>query len=147
MVMSRSGVLLDQRVVGVSHGSCDLIEACGQPNGVGEDINKTVRHVRAIVERKKGQMSPENFSASKRIRNSLLALAVVVLVTPQAALACARAPSCWMKGDTDYLKSICRGYAKRGQTLKQIATFVDEPEQVPAFGQACKKPKIRIQAE
>jgi hypothetical protein len=92
-------------------------------------------------------MSPEKFSASKQIRNSLLALAGVVIVTPQAALACAPAPSCWMKEDPADLKSICRGFAERGQTLKQIATFVEEPEQVPAFGQACKKLKIRLQAE
>jgi hypothetical protein len=52
-----------------------------------------------------------------------------------------------MQGDPAYLKSICRGLAKRGQTLKQIATFVDEPDQVSAFGQACKKLKIRLQAE
>ena len=60
-----SGVLLDQRVVGVSLGNCDLnsisegeykmvVEACGQPNGVGEDKNKTVCQVRAVVDRKKG---------------------------------------------------------------------------------------------
>ena len=89
----------------------------------------------------------EKFSASKQLRNSLLALAGAVIVTPQAAFACAPAPSCWMKEDSAYLKSICRGFAKRGQTLKQIATFVEEPEQVSAFGQACKKLKIRLQAE
>ncbi len=60
-----SGVLLDQRVVGVSLGNCDLnsisegeykkvVDACGQPNGVGEDTNKIVCHARAVVDRKKG---------------------------------------------------------------------------------------------
>jgi hypothetical protein len=92
-------------------------------------------------------MSPEKSTASKQIRNCLLAVAGAVIAAPQAAIACAPAPSCWMKEDPESLKSICRGFAKHGQTLKQIATFVEEPEQVPAFGQACKKLKIRLQAE
>lgn len=94
-------------------------------------------------------MSPETFSASKRTNNGMLAALATgaVIVTSQGALACAPAPSCWMQGDPAYLKSICRGFAKRGQTLKQIATFVDEPDQIAAFGQACKKLKIRLQAE
>jgi hypothetical protein len=96
---------------------------------------------------RKSSMSLEQYSASKQMRNGLLAFAWGVIVAPQVALACAPAPSCWIKGDPDYLKSICRGFAKQGKTLKQIATFVEEPEQVPAFGQACKKLKIRIQAE
>jgi hypothetical protein len=60
-----SGILLDQRRIGVSLGNCDLnslpegeykkvVEACGQPNGVGENDNKTVCHVRAVIDRTKG---------------------------------------------------------------------------------------------
>jgi hypothetical protein len=63
--LSCSGVLLDQRRIGVSLGSCDLnslpegeykkvIQACGQPNGVGENDNRAVCHARAVVDRTKG---------------------------------------------------------------------------------------------
>ena len=59
------GVLMDQRVVGVSLGDCDLNElsdqefkrvtsACGEPNGVGEDRNQTQCTVRAFVKPKPG---------------------------------------------------------------------------------------------
>jgi len=59
-----NGILTDQRSVGVSLGSCDLnslsdadfkrvTAACGQPNGVGEDSNKTVCYVRAVTVPKK----------------------------------------------------------------------------------------------
>jgi hypothetical protein len=63
--ISCSGILLDQRRIGVSLGSCVLnslpeaeykkvVAACGQPNGVDENDNKTVCHVRAVVDRTKG---------------------------------------------------------------------------------------------
>jgi hypothetical protein len=59
-----SGILTDQRAVGVSLGNCDLnslsdadfkrvTDICGQPNGVGEDANKTNCKIRAIVVPKK----------------------------------------------------------------------------------------------
>jgi|SRR6266849_8247434 hypothetical protein len=58
------GILLDQRVVGVSLGNCDLTslsdadlkrvtDVCGQPNGVGEDANKTYCYIRATAVPKK----------------------------------------------------------------------------------------------
>jgi hypothetical protein len=59
-----SEILTDQRVVGVSLGNCDLnslsdaefkrvTDVCGQPNGVGEDTNKTYCYIRATVVPKK----------------------------------------------------------------------------------------------
>jgi hypothetical protein len=59
-----SGVLRDQRVVGVSLGNCDLnslsekefqeiVRVCGQPNGVGDDANNTTCHIRVIAVPKK----------------------------------------------------------------------------------------------
>jgi hypothetical protein len=55
-----NGILTDQRSVGISLGNCDLnslsdadlkrvTAACGQPNGVDEDSNKTVCYVRAVT--------------------------------------------------------------------------------------------------
>jgi hypothetical protein len=60
-----SGILTDQRAVGLSLGECDLnsvsdeefrkiTNVCGQPNGVGEDTNKTTCHVRGVFVPKKG---------------------------------------------------------------------------------------------
>ena len=62
---SCDGTLTDQRTVGISLGNCDLnslsdadygqiIRTCGQPNGVDEDANKTVCHVRGASIPKKG---------------------------------------------------------------------------------------------
>jgi hypothetical protein len=65
----------------------------------------------------------------------LVAATFAVLATP--ALACSPAPSCWMKSGTEYLRSVCKSY--KGQSLKQIAEFVEEPEKIEAFGRACKK--------
>jgi hypothetical protein len=59
------GTLTDQRAVGISLGNCDLnslsetdyskiTRICGQPNGVDEDTNKTVCHVRGPSIPKKG---------------------------------------------------------------------------------------------
>ena len=55
------------------------------------------------------------------------------------ALACAPAPSCWMKYGPTYLKSICSGYAKDKKTLQEIATYLDEPEKVDELSSACRK--------
>ena len=59
-----SGILIDQRVVGVSLGNCELnslsdtdfkrvTDICGQPNGVGEETNKTYCYIRGTVVQKK----------------------------------------------------------------------------------------------
>jgi hypothetical protein len=47
----------------------------------------------------------------------------ILVATAQigTALACAPAPSCWLKSGPDYLRSICSNYAKDHQTQKQIA--------------------------
>ena len=63
--VSCDGTLTDERTVGISLGNCDLnslsdadygkiIRICGQPNGVDEDTNKTVCHVRGASIPKKG---------------------------------------------------------------------------------------------
>jgi hypothetical protein len=70
---------------------------------------------------------------------------MIALTAP--ALACSPAPSCWMNESPAYLRSICAGYAKDRKTLKQIAEFVDEPEQIAAFGKACKKFKINLRPQ
>ena len=62
---------------------------------------------------------------------------ISLILTTSSVLACAPAPSCWMKSDRGYLRSACRSYS--GQTLQEIAQYVDEPENVAAFGKACKK--------
>jgi hypothetical protein len=49
--------------------------------------------------------------------------------------------------DAEYLRSVCQGYAKDHQTLKQIATYVEEPEKVPAFGRACKRFGIKLRPD
>jgi hypothetical protein len=64
-VTLNSGILINQRVIGVSLGECDLnlvsaeefrkiADVCGQPNGVGESTNKTTCHVREVFVPKKG---------------------------------------------------------------------------------------------
>ena len=62
-------------------------------------------------------------------------------------MACAPAPSCWMRSNAEYLRSVCQSYAKDHRTLKQIATYVEESEKVSAFGRACKKFGINLRLE
>jgi hypothetical protein len=76
------------------------------------------------------------------MKKTLLAVALAVIAAP--ALACAPAPECWMKSDPAYLKSICSGYAKDHQTVAQIATYVEQPQKVPAFVAACKRLGVTI---
>jgi hypothetical protein len=77
----------------------------------------------------------------------LLMIAAALLALTSVAIACSPAPSCWMEEkQSGYLRSICAGYAKDGRTLKQIAEFVDEPEKVPAFANACRKFGISFRA-
>jgi hypothetical protein len=83
--------------------------------------------------------------ATKRI--FLLITLAFFIITPDTALGCSPAPSCWIKSGPDYLRSVCRGYAKDHQTLKEIARYVEEPEKIATFGEACKKLGIHIKAE
>ena len=64
-------------------------------------------------------------------------VATLLILASSSVLACAPAPSCWMKSARAYLRSVCRSYS--GQTLQEIAQYVEEPENVTAFGKACKK--------
>lgn len=66
-------------------------------------------------------------------------------MTSTPALACKPAPSCWMESRPEYLRAVCLGYAKDHKTLKEIADYVDEAGEVPAFGGACKKLGINLQ--
>jgi hypothetical protein len=75
-----------------------------------------------------------------------ISAAVVLMLPASPVIACSPAPSCWMEESPAYLRSVCQGYAKDGQTLKQIAKFVDEPHKVPAFAKACKKLGIHLRA-
>ena len=81
------------------------------------------------------------------MRAILLAVFFVATVLSGAALACAPAPSCWLKGDPAYLHSLCLTYAEFHQTLKQIAQYLDEPEKIGDFGAACKKLHVDLKAE
>jgi hypothetical protein len=76
------------------------------------------------------------------VKKVTLVATFVLIVTSSAAMACAPAPSCWMKSDRAYLRSVCEGY--RGRTLKQIAQYVEEPEKVPAFAKACRQFNINL---
>ena len=69
-----------------------------------------------------------------------LVLSVALLVSV-SALACSPAPSCWMEEGQSYLRSVCQSY--KDKTPAQIASYVEEPEKVPAFIQACKRLKVR----
>ena len=52
-----------------------------------------------------------------------------------------------MKSGPVYLRSVCLNYAKDHQTLKQIAMYMEEPEKIAAFGKACEKLQIHLNAE
>jgi hypothetical protein len=72
-----------------------------------------------------------------------LAFAALALGTG-SALACSPAPSCWIEEGPAYLRSICRGYAKDGKSLREIATFVDEPKKIQKFAKACRKVGVTL---
>jgi hypothetical protein len=76
----------------------------------------------------------------------VIALAMWCLAA-SAAQACSPAPSCWIEEGPAYLRSVCQGFAKDHKTLKQIATYVEEPEKIAAFGKACKKQNVHLKAE
>jgi hypothetical protein len=78
---------------------------------------------------------------------AILASVLTAWTVPGTALACAPAPSCWLKSEPAYLRSVCQSYRKSHQTLKQIAIYVEEPEKVGAFGKACKKLGVHLKAE
>jgi hypothetical protein len=66
-----------------------------------------------------------------------LLFAALMLVPTTSALACAPAPSCWIKNDPTYLRDVCRNFSN--QTVSQIAENVEEPEKIQDFVKACKK--------
>ena len=70
--------------------------------------------------------------------NKTAIMIVALGLSSTSALACSPAPSCWLKSDPAYLRSVCQGYAKDHRTLKQIAEYVEEPEKIAAFGKACR---------
>lgn len=89
--------------------------------------------------------APSMMERQVKLTRALAAtLALTPLVLPGTALACGPTPSCWMKSGPTYLKSVCMGYAKDRRTLKQIATYVNEPENIRSFGEACKKLHVRL---
>jgi hypothetical protein len=69
-------------------------------------------------------------------------VAAIVLSAAAPAIACAPAPSCWMRSGSSYLRSVCHGYA--GQGLKDITASLDEPEKAPAFIKACARLGVRL---
>jgi hypothetical protein len=53
--------------------------------------------------------------------------------------ACSPAPSCWIESGPTYLRSVCEGYAKDHKTLTEIASYLDEPDDIANFASACGK--------
>jgi hypothetical protein len=78
------------------------------------------------------------------MKKLLLTTAMFVLLSAPVAIACSPAPSCWMQESREYLKSVCMGYAKDGKRLDEIATYVEEPQKIEAFGLACKRLGIKL---
>jgi hypothetical protein len=78
------------------------------------------------------------------MRKLLIATALVLISS--ASMACAPAPSCWIDSGPAYLRDVCRGYAKDHKTLAEIATYVEEPEGIAAFGKACEKVHVHLKA-
>jgi len=113
---------------------------CGRPV-VGETANGPRRPGCRIQIRKKIMITNEV------CRTILLSALAALTITTGTALACAPAPSCWMKSGPVYLRSVCLNYAKDHQTLKQIAMYMEEPEKIAAFGKACEKLQIHLNAE
>jgi hypothetical protein len=83
----------------------------------------------------------------RRKRLALFIAASLLALTSAPALACSPAPTCWMQESKSYLRSICQGYAKDGKTLTQIAEYLDEPEKIAAFGEACKRVGITLKGK
>jgi hypothetical protein len=76
--------------------------------------------------------------------NRLLLTIIMLMLVTSSAMACAPAPSCWIAAGPDYLRSVCLGYAKNGQTLSQIAKYIEEPQKIAAFGKACKRLGVNL---
>ena len=88
-----------------------------------------------------------SLSVADQEMRTIFVSAVALLTTVTGTLACSPAPSCWIKSGPEYLRSVCLGYAKEHQTLKQIALYVEEPEKIAAFGRTCEKLHIHLEAE
>jgi hypothetical protein len=73
----------------------------------------------------------------------LLLTSVILALSVPTALACSPVPSCWMHEGKDYLLSICKQHVHK-PLLRQ---YMDEPDQIPAFAQACKKAGVTIKVE
>jgi hypothetical protein len=81
------------------------------------------------------------------MRRDLLCLTAAISMIAGTALACSPAPSCWIAAGPAYLRSICSGYAKKHKTLKEIATYVEEPEKIWDFAKACENLKVHLTEE
>jgi hypothetical protein len=76
-----------------------------------------------------------------------LITSVGLILGTGTAQACAPAPSCWMKSSAAYLRSVCLGFSKQGQSLEQISTFVEKPNRVGEFGVVCRRLRVHLKAE
>ena len=81
------------------------------------------------------------------MKRILLAVVALLALSGTPVLACAPAPSCWLRSSPAYLKSVCQGYAKDHQTLKQIAMYFDEPEKIVVFGEACDRLGVNLKPD
>ncbi|WP_292614836.1 hypothetical protein [Nitrobacter sp. 62-13] len=70
---------------------------------------------------------------------SILVGAATLLFMPATTFACSPAPSCWIKSGPEYLRSVCRGFAKDHQSLPEIAKNLEEPEKIGEFAKGCKR--------
>ena len=90
-----------------------------------------------------GNMRPSSRKGGVRI-TALRTLALTAAFSPTIALACAPTPSCWIAAGPDYLRSVCKGYAEQNTTLQEIASYLDEPENVVAFERECRRLGVRL---
>ena len=73
--------------------------------------------------------------------------AVVLLASVGTAMACAPAPDCWIAAEPGYLRSICKGYAKKGLTVQEIAEFLEQPEKICMLVAACRHVGVKFKTE
>lgn len=75
------------------------------------------------------------------IRTTAACALTFVLLSGQAT-ACSPSPSCWQRWNTSHpttLKASCRGHARNGDTVRQIADRLNDREKAALFADVCRK--------
>jgi len=84
---------------------------------------------------------------NRMLHIAFAAAALAMSTWSTGALACSPAPSCWIDEGPSYLRSVCKGYAKDGKTLGQIASYLDEPEKITEFDRACRRVGVHLKRD